>query len=120
MVMTQKEKLIEILARDMCDSYEHGCDGTRCFDDWCMVGVKADRLIASDVVPVVRCKDCRSAHKGGSGYIWCKGVPHPLDWFCADGKPNDVEESYTCGSTGLPCIKCNPGGCNSRRKDGYE
>lgn len=51
-----------------------------------------NELDTIDAVPVVRCKECRSAHKGGSGYIWCKGVPHPLDWFCADGKPKEGSE----------------------------
>ena len=45
--MGMREKLIELL------------DNFSVYDDWYTNGEIADHLIANDVVPVVRCKDCR-------------------------------------------------------------
>ena len=51
-----------------------------------------------DIVPVVRCKDCKYAYMTDDGYCnWCDimadllGLEYddihlPGDWFCADGK----------------------------------
>ena len=51
-----------------------------------------------DIVPVVRCKDCKYAYMTDDGYCnWCDimadllGLDYddihlPGDWFCADGK----------------------------------
>lgn len=56
-------------------------------------------LVFADVIPVVRCKDCKHGTRlvcglAGNEYIECRhgNVPHRLDWFCADGAKMDKEE----------------------------
>lgn len=39
----------------------------------------------ADVVPVIRCKDCRYVQKNGP-FMWCNGHETTPDWFCADGE----------------------------------
>lgn len=44
---------------------------------------------AADVVPVVRCKDCKHTKDDGCGAIYCKIWDRwemPEDYFCANGK----------------------------------
>lgn len=46
-------------------------------------------LPAADVVPVVRCKDCKHTKDDGCGAIYCKIWDRwemPEDYFCANGK----------------------------------
>ena len=31
-------------------------------------------------------------------------------------QPAEDDDHSICGATGLPCIKCNPGGCNNRKE----
>ena len=31
-------------------------------------------------------------------------------------QPAEEDDHSICGATNLPCIKCNPGGCNSRKE----
>ena len=52
-----------------------------------------DDLPAADVVPVVRCKDCKHGTRivcdlAGNEGIECRhgNIAHRLDWFCADGE----------------------------------
>jgi len=53
---------------------------------------------AADVVPVVRCKDCKHGTRlvcdlAGNEGIECRhgNIAHMLDWFCADGAKMDGE-----------------------------
>ena len=46
-----------------------------------------ERIQAADVVPVVRCKDCRKGipdSEHATAYS-CYGIWHKPDWFCAGG-----------------------------------
>lgn len=49
---------------------------------------------AADVVPVVRCKDCKHSAIDYIGLLYCKGVTYynhvPEDWYCADGERKDM------------------------------
>ena len=49
-------------------------------------------LPVSDLVPVVRCGECRRATSGDGGYVWCWNRTMPLDGFCSYGerKEGDV------------------------------
>lgn len=50
-----------------------------------------DLIPAADVVPVVRCKDCRKGipdSKHATAYS-CYGIWHKPDWFCAGGVRKD-------------------------------
>lgn len=59
--MTDREKLIEILRVPI---YPHElADPTEAV---------ADYLLDNDVVPVVRCKDCKHWRKSGDGCGWCE------------------------------------------------
>ena len=55
----------------------------------------AEHLIANDVVPVVRCKDCKKGHAelAPNGGVWCALWNHVFndDGFCckAERKDND-------------------------------
>lgn len=49
------------------------------------------RIPAADVVPVVRCKDCRKGipdSEHATAYS-CYGIWHKPDWFCAGGVRKD-------------------------------
>ena len=59
----------------------------------CEVKLTLDAIPAADVVPVVRCKDCKHYDDG-----WCHRVHNPAqyskipdDWFCADGEKREAE-----------------------------
>ena len=84
-----REKLIELLK------------DTRANAAWHHWGYEesADHLIANDVVPVVRCKDCKH-YDNSEGICWChlnsKFFPGGLDWhgfpedgFCSYGERKD-------------------------------
>ena len=100
--MGMREKLIDLLHKgvrcpgtvaDCTDCPQHSnkvpCDE---------FGATADMLIANDVVPVVRCKDCKHSYKSSgssTGYrckVWgvydtdCEVTP---DNFCAYGERKD-------------------------------
>ena len=50
---------------------------------------------AADVVPVVRCKDCRAMYTVGHGFRWCKVWERMLlmgeDGFCSYGERKEGE-----------------------------
>ena len=48
--------------------------------------------VVPDVVPVVRCGECRRATRGGGGYVWCGSRTMPLDGFCSYGKRKEGTE----------------------------
>ena len=71
-----REKLIELLESSLFPDYD--------FDEL------ADHLIANDVVPVVRCKDCDNTCPGTIGLVctmW--GCRTPPDGFCFIGERKD-------------------------------
>ena len=76
--MGMREKLIELL------------DNFSVYDDWYTNGEIADHLIANDVVPVVRCKDCKHCdpenrhcdHPMGTEFPF----PRKADDFCSYGE----------------------------------
>ena len=54
-----------------------------------------EAIPAADVIPVVRCKDCKHSAIDDMGLLYCKCVTYynhvPNDWFCADGERKDSE-----------------------------
>lgn len=55
---------------------------------------KADFLIANDVVPVVRCKNCKWAYRDKySGCYFCHERQVRCDHFCSYGERKDNESS---------------------------
>ena len=90
--MGMRKKLIELLACaedslleqavawDDEQKEEHIADG----DGY---GFYADHLIANDVVPVVRCKDCiESAEYSLGRFCECGGYYVNDDFYCANGE----------------------------------
>ena len=74
--MTDRERLIEILSTKVYP--REGIDPA---------AVIADFLLDNDVVPVVRCKDCRNLRQSGSGW-YCNeygGTITPQD-YCSRGE----------------------------------
>ena len=63
------------------------------YDKSCIIGL-IDEEPTSDVVPVVRCKDCKWCNKEYYGeheteWVWyCPNVEKMVgdEWFCADGE----------------------------------
>lgn len=78
------------IAKKICDAIRNGEYHSAVFAydimDW------IDDVPAADVVPVVRCKDCRySMDDKIFGGMWCRGRKVTPDWFCADGAKRDGE-----------------------------
>ena len=72
------------------------------YDKACIIGT-LEEVPTSDVVEVVRCKDCKYRKEYGERSYWCEldtGDPFELgrraekdDWFCKDGeRRKDAEE----------------------------
>ena len=80
-----REKLIELLnAIDGVCPKDASCYDCEYKDvTHCAIPAKADFLIANDVVPVVRCKDCWKSGEGLCSYQ-LKNVPGKD--FCGDGE----------------------------------
>lgn len=60
-------------------------------------GEIADHLISNDVVPVVRCKDCKYWQDNNGGYphdecCWGKGETPDPDDFCSYGERKDGDD----------------------------
>ena len=59
------------------------------------IAFRIDAIPAADVVPVVRCKDCRYCLKEDEWELWCMSAsPACLtapDDYCSRGRENDVE-----------------------------
>ena len=99
--MGMREKLIELLyeAEDKCNYADCGqCEYIGL--DACGFRMIANHLIANDVVPVVRCKDCRKCHTYNDVitgqleykcYLWngCRNVD--ADMFCDAGERREGE-----------------------------
>lgn len=68
-----------------------------------------------------RCMDCIfSAQKEKPGWgFYCvvrdREVPERWDLTEAERKCAEVKDSV-CGTTGLKCVRCNPGACDHRRE----
>ena len=78
-----------------CIKDEHDCQYDRCWTlmDFCEKIEYIGYVPSADVVPVVRCKDCRySMDDKIFGGMWCRGRKVTPDWFCADGAKMDLEE----------------------------
>ena len=77
-----------------CIHDEHDCQYDRCWTlmDFCEKIEYLGYVPTADVVPVVRCKDCRHRdpedHKCDSGGTERQGCPFPVhdDYFCAYGE----------------------------------
>ena len=97
--MGMREKMIELLSDA---ELPMKCDGRTVA--WYALGYDealymADHLIANDIVPVVRCKDCKH-YDNSEGICWChlnsKFFPGGMDWhgfpedgFCSYGERKD-------------------------------
>ena len=46
----------------------------------------ADNLIANDVAPLVRCKDCRFYHKEKGGWCELHDFEFDVNGYCCDGE----------------------------------
>ena len=91
--MGMREKLMQLI-----EEADDTCDNTRCSDceyngQDCWTRLIAETLIANDVVPVVRCKDCKHYEKDGSIYrcVDWKGLFGNCkpDDFCSYGERKD-------------------------------
>ena len=51
---------------------------------------KLQFVYVSDVVPVVRCRDCKFYH-GVNEECGCNGGYHSEDWYCAAGERRDED-----------------------------
>ena len=75
--------VIRILQSKMDDS------GARALEN---VNSAVEDMVEADVVPVVRCRDCKYWQKDLFGNRWCKGIERKNgDWFCADGMEKVTE-----------------------------
>ena len=89
-MMGMREKLIELLDK-ASEKLKELCGG---LNDHNGNGVRADHLIANDVVPVVRCKDCKYRYTAKSGLILCTQhitMTPKDDDFCSYGERKDNE-----------------------------
>ena len=51
------------------------------------IAFRIDAIPAADVVPVVRCKDCKHyQHDAFFDHDWCNGQRVTPDYYCADGE----------------------------------
>ena len=100
--MGMREKLIELIASKVCDIYSeyseewipHDCG--ECYSKNCRIAESADHLIANDVVPVVRCRDCVWYENGKSYDAYCNHPTHGISYsaeddFCSYGERKDNE-----------------------------
>ena len=76
-----REKLIEIVFKSLCNHIHKSCK---------LAENIADDLIANDVVPVVRCKDCKasSPYENRPSYLFCMENFRVVDNddFCSYGR----------------------------------
>ena len=86
------EKLVELLepymSGEACDAESGSCELSNCRT--CDAIALANRLILNDVVPVVRCKDCK--HRGN--HEVCPLMDIRL-CFDGDGHMDEVEDDKT-------------------------
>lgn len=91
------EKLVELLEPYMsgepCDGESGSCELTNCRT--CDAITLANRLIFHDVVPVVRCKDCKHSDEDDfDGSLWCcrdKEIEVAENHYCSYGERKDGE-----------------------------
>ena len=85
-----REAAISLIKQYCMDAIDGGRYSLDAVDDGIdlVKGIKA--LPAADVVPVVRCKDCKYFNSGYNGvdmWEWCKNnhIDVCKDWFCKSG-----------------------------------
>ena len=69
-------------------------------DEKIMLVKRLSRILAADVVPVVRCRDCihgtPDINRRGEPRILCavgsEFMLHEIEWFCADGQRRESVE----------------------------
>lgn len=85
--LISREAAIEA-AIDGADDWDGGYNPSR--EEY--IRSRMDRVPAVDTVPVVRCRDCEHAHRGGC-MLTLEGGWNGDDWYCADGerRENDAE-----------------------------
>lgn len=84
----------------LLNNYQTICGGVACMDcPFNDEGCRLEKMLlesqTADVIPVVRCKDCRWwFHEGDSQFGYCNACKqisiykkYKADWFCADGEP---------------------------------
>ena len=86
--MNDKEKLISLLILAdpnpyICESESGSCELTTCTE--CRARSTAELLIENDILPVVRCQDCKRRHSDS----WCEYVDDDDNFYCAKGKRKD-------------------------------
>lgn len=90
-------KMREKLMKIVCDGLEDGCVGHCNFPHCYRVNNVADQLIANDVVPIVRCKDCKSSDYSGcsGGMVYCMEHACYMDenGYCSDGKSEVIDNA---------------------------
>ena len=79
-----------------CIHDEHECQYDRCWTlmDFCEKIEYIGYVPAADVVPVVRCKDCKYCQQTDEFEYWCDGFCSPArlvrkEDFCSHGKARD-------------------------------
>ena len=98
--MNDKEKLISLLILTdpnpyICESESGSCELTTCTG--CRARSTADLLIENDVLPVVRCKDCKYWQDNNDGYPheecrWGHGETPDANDFCSYGERKDGDK----------------------------
>ena len=66
------------------------------------------------------CKTCQLRQcfaRAFDMHFWGEDCPYQCDMYddyrCRVGEEDDHS---ICGATNLPCIRCNPGGCDNRKE----
>ena len=68
-------------------------DDVQKHDEWCNYAINMiEEALAADVVPVVRCKDCKHHNKPGLGWCEVHLDRENMDDFCAYGKRKEGTE----------------------------
>ena len=99
LIDANNHRITKCLSHEKCDT----CQNRDSYAGECQTPFMADYLIANDVVPVVRCKDCKH-YDNTEGIQWChlnsKFLKYGTDWhsfpedgFCSYGEMKDGDQS---------------------------
>ena len=81
-----RDRLIDLLINaDVYDSYECKLCTKEDYCDYCSAEKLADHLIANDIVPVVRCKDCKHRYAPTRCALWY-GTVNDKEYFVERGE----------------------------------